>query len=172
MLTNKSLLYGLGIGLIIGALLLQLMNITKPPSARADFIDGSSTINEMDPGQLKEVAMKYYQVFDKDQKLFNQAQVDASVQQKVKEEQDKHPVAVQQQPGQEVVKETYIYVSNGLNAGNVADLLVQSGVVTDRKGFEDLMAQQQLNYRIVAGVYMFKSPYELPVVVSTITTRQ
>jgi cell division protein YceG involved in septum cleavage len=171
-LTNKSLLYGLGIGLIIGALLLQLMNITKPSIVKPDLSKGSAAISEMDRAQLKEAATKYYQVFDNDQKLFNQAQIDAIVAQKVKEEKDKQPVAPQQQSDQDAVKETYIYVSNGLNAGNVADLLVQSGVVTDRKAFEDLMSQQQLNQRIVSGVYMFKSPFELSRVVSTITTRQ
>jgi hypothetical protein len=171
-LTNKSLLYGLGIGLIIGALLLQLMNITKPPTMKPDLIKDSATFDGADRVQLKEAAKKYYQVFENDQKLLTQSQVNALVEQKIKEEKDKYLAAPQLQPVVEPVKETYIYISNGLNAGNVADLLVQSGVVTDRKAFEDLMSQQQLNARIVSGVYVFNSPFELPRVVSTITTRQ
>jgi hypothetical protein len=172
MLTNKSLLYGLGIGLIIGVLLLQLMNITKAPAVKPDLIKGSTNASEMDKGQLKEAAMKYYQVFDNDQKMFNQTQVDTIVLQKVKEEKDKQPLAAQQPPEKEVVKETYVYVSSGLNAGNVGDLLVQSSVITDRKAFEDMMVQQQLNQKIVAGVHVFKGAVDLPTVVSVITTRQ
>jgi predicted TIM-barrel enzyme len=170
MLTNKSLLYGLGIGLIIGASLLQLMNVAKPSAVKTDLMKGA-TISEMDRVQLKEAASKYFQVFDNDQKMLSQTQVDALVLQKVKEEKDKQPAEQPPAPVKEVVKETYIFVSSGLNAGNVGDLLVTSGVITDRKAFEDMMYQQQLNEKIVSGVHVFKGPMELARVVSNITTR-
>jgi hypothetical protein len=170
MLNNKSLLYGLGIGLITGALLLQLMMISNPSASKS--LNPSVvpvSVSEMDRVQLKEAAAKYYQVFDVDQKMVSQTQVDSMVQQKVKEEKDKQ--ATQQPPGKEAVKETYVYISSGLNAGNVGDLLFRSGVITDRKAFEDMMAQQQLNEKIVAGVHVFKGLVELASVVSNITSR-
>ncbi|SFL45724.1 hypothetical protein SAMN03159341_106155 [Paenibacillus sp. 1_12] len=170
MLTNKSMLYGLGIGLIIGASLLQLMNAARPAAVKSDLLK-STAISELDHDQLKESASKYFQVFEIDQKMISQSQADALVQQKVKEEKDKQPVVQPPAPVNQVVKETYIYVSPGLNAGNVGDLLVTSGVISDRKAFEDMMYQQQLNEKIVSGVHVFKGPVELARVVSNITTR-
>jgi cell division protein YceG involved in septum cleavage len=111
----------------------------------------------------------YYQVYDKEQKLFTQAQVDSTVQQKLKEEQDKQAA---QPPVKETVKETYIFVGAGQSAGNVADMLVRSGVIADRAAFVELMARQQLNDKIIAGVHAFTGgPLDPTQVASILTTR-
>jgi hypothetical protein len=168
MLNNKSLLYGLGIGLIIGAILLQLMTIANPAAANLTSSSKTAIASELDRTQLKEAAAKYYQVFENDQKMYSQAQVDTIVQQKIKEETDKH-AAAQQPPS--AAKETYVYISTGLNAGNVGELLFRSGVITDRKAFDDIMAQQQLNGKIVVGVHSFKIPSDLNTVITKITSQ-
>ncbi|NOU93403.1 hypothetical protein GC093_09255 [Paenibacillus sp. LMG 31456] len=167
--TNKSLLYGLGTGLIAGALLLQLMNLaTSPGKQQGIAANNPVSPSEMDRQQLKEAASKYYKVYENDQKLYNQAQVDTIVQQKLKEEQDKAPAVA---PAPSPVKETYIYVYDGQSAGIVADMLVKSGVITDRAAFEELMAKQQLNAKIIAGVHVFKGTLDLSQVVTNLTTR-
>ncbi|ULL17310.1 hypothetical protein DVH26_24420 [Paenibacillus sp. H1-7] len=164
MLKNKAFLIGTGGGLIAGALLLQLMSVTVPPVSRAS---AGADPQAMNPQQLKEAAAGYFQVFEKDQKLYNQAQADALVQQKLKE-----AASQAAQPVKETVQEaTYIYISKGMTAGNVADLLVQSGVISDRKAFEDAMLKQQLNDKIVAGVHAFKGPQDLPQVLANITSK-
>ncbi|MDF2962589.1 MAG: hypothetical protein K0S39_4324 [Paenibacillus sp.] len=169
--TKKSWLYGLGTGLIAGALLLQLMNIAVSPAKQSGTADKVASPAEMDRQQLKEAASKYFQVYENDQKLFNQAQVDTIVQQKLKEEKDKQPAVVPPPPVKETVRETYIFVSSGATAGNVADMLIKSGVITDRAAFEDLMDKQQLNDKIIAGVHVFKGVVDLNQVVSNLTTR-
>ncbi|MFH5183199.1 hypothetical protein ACHHV8_11520 [Paenibacillus sp. TAB 01] len=169
MLNKKSLLYGLGSGLIAGAVLLQLMNVAKPaplPSSPP----GSVSVDEMNAQQLKQAASIYYQVYEKDQKLYTQAQVDTLVQQKVKEERDKQPAAPAQ-PAQEPAKETYILITKGMTAGNVADLLLQSGVIADRQAFEDAMAAQGLNDKIVAGVHVFKGAQDVNQVLGNLTSQ-
>lgn len=169
MLNKKSLLYGLGSGLIAGAVLLQLMNIAKPaqlPSSQ----QGSVSVDEMNAQQLKQAASIYYQVYEKDQRLYTQAQVDTLVQQKLKEEKDKQPAAPAQ-PEQEPVKETYILITHGMTAGNVAELLQQSGVIADRKAFEDAMAAQRLNDKIVAGVHAFKGAQDVNQVLANLTNQ-
>lgn len=164
MLNNKSLLTGLGSGLILGAVLLQLMNAASSTAARG------SSLQDMDPMELKELASVHFQVYEKDQKLYDQAQADALVRQKLQQEKEKQ--AAETQPAaSEPDKEIYIYVASGLRAGNVADMLVRSGVITDRKAFEDEMRAQRLNDKIVTGVHVFKIPVELSEVIANLTTR-
>ncbi|MCR8630783.1 hypothetical protein [Paenibacillus radicis (ex Xue et al. 2023)] len=170
--TNKSLLYGLGTGLIAGAILLQLMNIAASPSKQTGATANPASPAGMDRQQLKDAASKYYQVFENDQKLYTQAQVDTLVQQKLKEEKDKQPAAAGTPPAvKETVKETYILINGGQTAGVVADMLLKSGVITDRAAFEDIMAKQQLNDKIIAGIHVFKGALDLNQVVSIITSR-
>ncbi|OXM84697.1 hypothetical protein [Paenibacillus rigui] len=168
MLNKKSLLYGLGCGLIAGALLLQLMNSSLTP--RSSSVQDGPKPEEMSRQQLKEAASAYYQVYEKDQKLYTQAQLDATLQQKLKEEKEKQPSPASP-PAQTASKETYIFISKGLTAGNVADLLQQSGVISDRKMFEDAMAAKQLNDKIVAGVHVFKGTLDLNQVLINITSQ-
>ncbi|TDF98200.1 hypothetical protein [Paenibacillus piri] len=172
MRTNKSWLYGLGTGLIAGALLLELMNVASPANKQPGTANASPS--SLDKQQLKDAAAKYFQVFENDQKLFSQAQLDTIVQQKLKEEKEKQPPAAAQpvkEPVKETVKEVYIYVYNGQSAGVVADMLLKSGVITDRTAFEELMAKQQLNDKIIAGVHAFKGQPDLSQVASILTTR-
>ncbi|CAG7623797.1 endolytic transglycosylase MltG [Paenibacillus allorhizosphaerae] len=167
MRNNKSLLYGLGTGLIIGAILLQLMNAassaghTMPVSAVPN-----ATAMDLDQKQIKEAASKYFQVFDKAEKLYTQPQLDSFVQQKLKEEKDKRDAQPSASP-----KETYIYISKGLVSYQVADVLYQSGVIADRKAFEDEMNKKQLNDKIVSGIHAFKGPQELQQVIAKITAQ-
>lgn len=163
MANNKSMLTGLGAGLILGAVLLQLMN-----AAPTTAVSGPS-LEEMNPAQLKEAASNYFQVYDKEQKVYDQTQADALVLQRLHEEKEKQ--AVEPQPAAPAsVKEAYIYISSGLTAGNVADMLLAGGVITDRKAFEDEMRGKRLNDKIVAGVHVFKSPMELSEVITNLTT--
>lgn len=162
MINNRPLLVGVGVGLIAGVLLLQLMSVTAPSGAAAGP-------KEMDRQQLKDAASQYFNVYEKDQKLYNQSQVDALLQQKLKEGENTPDLA---QPSSEtVVAATYIYISKGLTAGNVADLLVTSGVISDRKAFVEAMQKQQLNDKIVAGVHTFRGPQELSQVLTNITSQ-
>ncbi len=169
MLKNKSLLYGLGTGLILGAVLLQLMNEAAPANSAASKRPAAGQApEEMDLIRLKEVASTYYNVYDKSQKLYDQTQVDAMIAQKLKEENDKQ--AAQPQPAAPD-KETYIYVSKGMTAVQVADLLQQSGVIADKTAFVGMMKQKQLNDKIVSGVHVFKGFPELAQVIANLTTQ-
>ncbi|MBP1155978.1 MULTISPECIES: hypothetical protein [unclassified Paenibacillus] len=164
MLNNKSLLTGLGAGLILGAVLLQLMNTVSSTAVPGPNLE------ELNLTELKELASVHFQVYDEDQKVYDQAQLDALVLQKLQQEKEKQ--AAEPQPAApEPVKETYIYVASGLRAGNVADMLMRSGVITDRKAFEDEMRAKRLNDKIVPGVHVFKSPVELSEVIVNLTTR-
>lgn len=170
MLKNKSLLYGLGTGMILGAILLQLMNAVVPSGSAASKQPATGQApEEMDRVRLKEVASTYFNVYDKSQKLYDQPQVDAMIAQKLKEEKDKQAATQPQSAAPD--KETYIYVSKGMTAAQVADLLQQSGVITDRTAFVDTMKQKQLNDKIISGLHVFKGPLELTEVIANLTTQ-
>jgi hypothetical protein len=164
MRNHRSLMSGLGLGLIIGAMLLQMMNAIASPAPKTP----SPTEQEMTPQELKSSASKYYQVFEKDEKVFTQPQVDGLVQQRLAEELAKAPAAA----APTATRETYVYVSKGMVAMQVADMLYQSGIITDRKAFEDQMNTQQLTGKIVPGIHVFKgpAPMELGQVIANITT--
>ncbi|TBL77757.1 hypothetical protein [Paenibacillus thalictri] len=170
MFKNKTLLYGLGIGLIIGSLLVQLMNQARgsapapiqtstPPQASAKPAD------KPDAKQVKELASQYYQVFPKEEKLYTQAQADALVQQKVEEAKKQAGAAAAPS-----AKKTYIFVPAGANSTQVADMLYQSSLLADRKAFEDAMKKDQLSSRIIAGLHVFEGQPNLDEVIVNLTT--
>ncbi|PZE22425.1 hypothetical protein [Paenibacillus xerothermodurans] len=165
MRNNKSLLHGLGAGLISGAVLLQLMDAAA--DARQTPIDVGSTppVAEMDKEQLREAASQYYQVIEKDVTIYTQAQLDEQLQQLAQQQ-----AASSQAVASQTVKEIHVYISNGMTASQVGELLTRSGIIADRTAFEEAMAKRQLNYKIVAGVYAFQPPAELSQVIAAITS--
>lgn len=166
MLKNKTLLYGFGAGLAIGAILVQLMNQAVQPLPKSSVVTESPNLEQMDAAKVKEVASKYYQLFPKEEKVLTQAQADALVQQKLAEE--KQNLAKNTDAP---VKKTYIYVASGQTSTQVAEMLYQSGLITDRKAFEDAMKQQQLTSKIMSGVHVFEGQPEMTQIISNLITR-
>ena len=123
MFKNRALVSGIGIGIIVGAFLLQMMPVR--PSAPSQ---SGISLDEMDPQKLKDEASKYYQVFEKNVKMYTQAELDAAYRRKVKEETDKLAAAKpQDQPKatrlQRFFEDRYLCTAK-LDATAVADLLV------------------------------------------------
>ncbi|MFS0839326.1 hypothetical protein [Paenibacillus sp. 1P03SA] len=73
MKVNKTLLVGIGIGMITGSALLQLMlSAARPVQPLSQ--NSAVSIEQMDMNKLKTEAGKYYQVFDKNQPVFTKEQ--------------------------------------------------------------------------------------------------
>ncbi|MNV84444.1 hypothetical protein D3C71_1783180 [compost metagenome] len=131
----------------------------------------------MDPQKLKEEASKYYQVFEKNVKVYTQAELDAAIQKKLKEEADKLAAAKPQDqpkatspaaPPSKVV----IYVQPNLDATAVADLLVNSGVITDRKAFVTELDKQGGNTKIQIGYHEFVGVLDVQAIVTNLISKQ
>ncbi|BFT73044.1 hypothetical protein [Paenibacillus sp. P36] len=168
MLKNRSYLLGIGTGIIVGALLLQVMSVRASAPGKSGL-----ALDEMDPQKLKEEAAKYYQVFDLGTKMYTQAEVDASVQKKVKEETDKLAAAKpQDQPKTETVVRTVVYVQPNLDATAVSELLVKSGLITDRKAFATELQKQGGNTKLQVGFHVFEGQLDMQQVVSNLITSQ
>lgn len=168
MFKNRLFLSGIGIGLITGSLLLQLMNVgaesaNPQPSNKV-------SLDELDVNQLKQQAERYFQVFSKDEKVYTAAQTD-----KILAEQKEKLNATAPKPElaepQPQVKQTVIYVEEGYKAEYVGQLLVKAGIIPDAKAFEqELIRQQKLN-RIQVGAHLFGSKLDLSDVVDKLTTK-
>lgn len=168
MFRNRTFLLGVGTGVVVGALLLQMMSVRAGAPGQTGL-----TLDEMDPQKLKEEASKYYQVYDKSTKMYTQAEVDASIQEKVKEETNKLAAAKPtEQPKVERVQRTVIYVQPNLDATAVGELLVKSGLITDRKAFADELAKQGGNTKLQVGFHIFEGQMDMKQVVTNLLTEQ
>ena len=166
MFKNRSYVYGIGTGIIVGAVLLQVMAVR--PSAPGP---SGVSLDEMDPLKLKEQASKYFQVFDPKTKVYTQADFDAAVQSKVKEETDKLAESKPQnqpQAASPAAQRTVIYVQPNLDATVVTDLLVKSGVISDRKAFEVELQKQGGVYKIQVGYHVFEGTQDMQKVVANL----
>jgi hypothetical protein len=167
MFKNRTLMIGMGIGLIVGSILLQIMLVARNAGAQsATPAPGSAAKpDEMNQQQIKELASRYFLVFDKNSKMYTQAEVDAKVQDALKAQ----PPATSQQGGG---KKIAVYVSSGLVATQVAELLYRSGVIADRNAFENLLSDQQMTDKIQVGYHLFEGTPDPQSVIATLITRQ
>ncbi|WP_426447051.1 hypothetical protein ACP26L_24025 [Paenibacillus sp. S-38] len=167
MLKNKSLLYGLGIGLMAGALLLELMNTVANPQTSMPAAD------PLDKAQVKELALQYFKVYEKEEAVYDQTQLDQTVQQKVEEERQKlaaaQPAPAPAPAPADALKEIYIYVAPGIVVSQVGDMLVTSGVIADKNAFLTEMNNRGLNEKVKIGVLAFKGPQTLEQVLAAVT---
>lgn len=171
MFKNRTLVSGIGIGIIVGAILLQVM-LVRPTAPSQSGI----SLEEMDPQKLKEETSKYYQVFEKNVKMYTQAELDAAIQKKLKDEADKQAASKpQDQPkaSQPVVtSKIIIYVQPNLDATAVAELLVRSGVISDRKAFVTELDKRGGNTKIQVGYHEFEGVIDMQTIVTNLITVQ
>ncbi|MEW9697692.1 hypothetical protein [Paenibacillus sp. SI8] len=170
MFKNRSFVYGIGTGIIVGAILLQVMSVrpsAQPPSG--------ISLDEMDPLQLKEQASKYYQVFDKESKVYTQAEYDAGIKSKVKEETDKLAASKPQETqtkNSTGAQRTVIYIQPNLDATAVTELLVKSGIITDRKAFTTELDKQGGTFKLQVGFHVFEGVLDMQKVVANLLAVQ
>jgi hypothetical protein len=169
---NKIYLSGLGLGLIIGAILLQLMLVSKEASSKYSASNVAATgtgtkapLEDMDPQQLKAEAEKSFQVFDKTVKVYTQAEFDAELQKKMKEEKDKLAAA-----GPVQAKRTYVYIQPNLPASSIADLLYHAEIVTDRRALEEELQKQNITNKMQVGFHLFEGTPDLQQVIQNLIT--
>jgi gas vesicle protein len=168
---NRALVTGIGLGIIVGAILLQVMLI-RPSSPSKSGI----SLEEMDPQKLKEEASKYYLVLEKNVKMYTQTELDSAVQKKLKEETDKLAASKPQDQSKAspptVSSKIVIYVQQNLDASTVADLLFRSGVISDRKAFITELDKQGGNTKIQVGYHEFEGIMDMATIVTNLITAQ
>lgn len=170
MLKNRSFLKGMGTGVIVGAMLLQLMLLVQDTKDRVNLPDNTAdkpAQAELTAELVREKAASLnLQVFDKGIKLYNQAQLEETVNKAV-EAAKAEAAAALPAPGP---KQVTVYITPGMTAVQVVDYLYQSGVIVDRLAFQTAISQQQATASIRSGLYTFNLNESIPDVIAKLTT--
>ncbi|MDF2721423.1 MAG: hypothetical protein K0Q59_1098 [Paenibacillus sp.] len=177
MLKNRFFLYGLGIGLICGAVLLQLMvkveqmensSLSKQQTALPAQQPSAMTLE-----QLQEQAGKLnMKVVAKEQTIYSDQDIAKIKQQAAEEERSKAavpnavpPTIVEQKPS--TIRTAYI--TEQMNAYQVAELLVKAGILPESGTFIANLAKKKLETRIIAGAYAFADQTAVDDIIAAIT---
>lgn len=167
MFKNRLFLYGLGIGLIAGAVMLQLM-------FKVDEMERLPTVEQLqaDSGKLN------YKVVPKEQPIYTDKEIEAIKQKAAEEERNKlakqtaapSPAPTNAPPAQTVAKTVKtVYISERMDASQVADMLANAGVLPDSAGLVASLNQKKLTTRIRAGSYSFEDQPSVDDVIAKIT---
>jgi len=151
---NKRVFWtGLGSGVVIGALLLQMML-----GARGGIPQES--LPSPTPASDKAAAGKTYSETE-----FKQA-----LEARLKEELAKQPTPapVPTDPP-EKPRQTVVYVMPGLTTDKVVEMLNRSGIVSDPVGFLEELKKRSLTNRIRSGVHIFEGVPDLESILNNLT---
>ncbi|WP_144933105.1 endolytic transglycosylase MltG [Paenibacillus sp. 32O-W] len=169
---RRSFWTGIGSGLVIGAVLLQVMNIAvqrdMPP------IDSEMQQTEAEPDWRKLAEEAGYALYPSDVKLYTQEELD---------EQLRLAQAAAEQDGaasgEAVVTDVDaengnaanvdVQIKAGMLASDVAELLSEAGIVADKDAFESRLKEQKRTPKIRSGVYSFAPGEDMDSVIEKIT---
>jgi hypothetical protein len=170
---NKGFLYGLGLGLILGASLLQLMNFAV---IKGKGIDNTvSTASPMPSATVKPSATPIASLRSPQPSAVNRPNspntATPAAPTSVKPEVNKTDVPATPKPaGSAVVSSKVdVIIEEGMNSSQVADLLFNKGVITDRTVFDDALGHLKLDRTIHYGTYTFNPNENIPDIINKIT---
>lgn len=170
MFKNKLFLNGLGTGLIVGAILLQLMlavtEAEKKGIPQSDEVEPSIE-TENETAILRKTKELGYQVFEKDETLYTIEQLQAELEKAKKEDEDDKQAATLNTASAEQVRA--FTVSASTSSSTVANLLLEMNLIKDKQAFEDELSKRQLNSNIQTGYYIFRGNPTMDEIILKIT---
>ncbi|WP_438432471.1 hypothetical protein [Gorillibacterium sp. sgz500922] len=167
MLKNRKFLFGLGTGIMLGAILVQLSFIgstastpdaasTSPaPTASSLFADNPSASPQatLSPEELASAAKR-------------QGKVVLSQEEYAKLKQ---PAAASSKPAEAKSEKRYLYIYKGMDSDSVEEYLYQAGVIRDRLAFRERLKEKGLTQKIVANLYGFEPDSDINAVIAALT---
>lgn len=181
---NRPFQKGLGTGLIIGALLLQLMLSVSRAELPASPVPEPTVGSNQQPSPSASLTAEMIrekadglglQVFDKGIKLYQQKELDEAVAAGAATAKEEARAELEARtktsaPAGDSNKSVTVFIGSGMSASNVAEYLSKSGVVEDRALFEQTMRDKQLNASIRTGLYTFHIGHDIQEIIAQITT--
>lgn len=168
---------GLGLGLIIGAILLELMNVAIS-GVEQDAVLTNSILDskEYTLGELKAIADSLdYNIIEKSVVFYTQNELDeAIIEAKTKQPAVDEPV--EEESKVETVEDietttTYqITIQSGMGTKAVSKLLLSSGLIDDADSFEEELSRRGLNNKIQVGPFEFTTKPSLTALINKITS--
>lgn len=163
---DRRSLFGLGAGMIIGAILLQLISFAQPDGAPA--ASGPEAAAE----QLQRMAEELgYAVYPKSERRYTEQELDERLEAAHREWQESR-IADGRKIGETShgVPVYLLVIEPGMGSQQVAEALVASGLIDDAAAFEEELRKRRLAGRIQAGSFTFVGQPELTEIIETITS--
>jgi len=185
-LKDNRLLIGLGIGLIIGAILLELMNLALSGVDQDALLnDNILEDRQYTLEELKAIAENLdYNIIEKSVVLYTQSDMDAAIH-NAKESTVIDPVVeateadapvdkvLIEEKSSNVEKTSYhITIKSGMVTEEVTALLITVGLISEADSFKDELNRRKLNNKIQVGVFEFPTKPSLTELINKITTPQ
>jgi cytoskeletal protein RodZ len=171
---NKGFLYGLGLGLILGASLLQLMNfavidnkpISQETQTSSPSISPSSTpLASLEPFATVKATKPTETTNNPDAPSSTNVSTPAITKTEIPAAPT--PVATLTNPAG-----TTVLIVNGMTSSEVSSLLFDKGVITDQKAFDKELSQLKLTRIVRIGTYSFLPNENVEDIINKITTRK
>lgn len=171
---SKSKFYmGLGIGLICGAILLQLMMVARDLGDMTQVQDEEpvswteAELETVTEEQWLSMADRFdYQAIGKDVKIYRQEQLDEAVQ--AAREQERQAIA-DKAPAVGDTGGYSISIMNGMTSDDVADLLLSLGLIESEESFTRILDERNLHSRIQVGNFTFEGKPDVGEIITAIT---
>lgn len=158
MFKNKSLLAGLGIGLIVGTLLLQTMGAAERLENRGPVTEPE----ELDEARLELEADRLgYALVVKDAVYYSEAELASQL------EEARQQVLAE---AEQTVRDRWSFViAAGTRPSGVADMLLALELIDDKDVFLAELKERRMTTKIRSGVYRFEGEPDMDEIIQTIT---
>lgn len=177
MFRDKRLMTGLGAGLMLGAMLLQLM-LLATSEGTDDPLSGAGNLPDED--QLRREAEQLgYLLHEASERWYTQAEVDNLIQAALADEEtmQREPAAdadegATEETGAEAGSLPHFYmieIRHGMASDEVGDMLQAVGLLDDPAAYREEMARLGLTVKIRAGTYTFAYKPDLETLIDAIT---
>jgi hypothetical protein len=192
---DTRLLIGLGIGLILGALLLELMNVAVNGVSQDPIVNDANNDILTTPytfDQLSTIADKLgFNIIEKSVVYYTQADMDKAIEDAKKSDTPQSAASIEKPLVDELVeeqsddkedenkgtleevvdKETYsIEIQSGMVTSGVSSMLLSVGLISDVESFEKELSRRNLNKSIQVGIFRFDKKPSLTELINKITT--
>jgi hypothetical protein len=151
-MNKRTFWNGIGIGLIVGAVLLQLMLAVS---------GGTPSASGAEP------------VKSGTDKLYTEAELQTKLNARLKEELDKRPAATTAPsitPSPAKPKQTVVYITAGLSSDKIVEMLYQSGLVSQPNEFAAELTKRNLNGKIRSGVHLFEGAPDWEAIIGNLSS--
>jgi hypothetical protein len=175
---NKGFLYGLGLGLILGASLLQLMNfsgiVNKPianetQSASPSISPSIEPIASLEPFVTGKPIKPTETTDIPDAPSSTPTSISVATPAVSKTEEPATPTPAATIA---ITSGTTVLIENGMTSSEVSSLLFDKGVISDQKAFDNALSQLKLDRIIRIGTFTFLPDEKDEDIINKITIRK